>query len=33
MYYRMLKVAKYGSWEYENKERAVEIVRSGGFSL
>jgi hypothetical protein len=29
----LLKVAKCGSWKFENKERAVETVRNGGFSL
>ena len=32
-YYRLLKVAKYGSSESEDKQRAVETVRNVGFSL
>jgi hypothetical protein len=32
-YYRQLKVAKYGSWDSDDKERAVETVRNGGFIL
>ena len=32
-YYRLLKVAKYGNWDPDDKERAVETVRNSGFIL